>query len=568
MKIPAVELLEKPKAVSYLRVSTKEQAERDGDPEGYSIPAQREANMRKAESIGAEIVAEFVDRGESARSADRPELKRMLKFVRSEPISYCIVHKVDRLARNRADDVEINLALETSNVRLVSSIENIDGTPSGMLLHGIMSSIAEFYSRNLANEVLKGMSQKARTGGTPGKAPIGYRNAGITNAEGREVRTVLVDEPRADLIRWAFTAYATGDWTLRRLARELAERGLASAPTPSRPAKVINETQLHKVLTNPYYNGTVRFQGVSFPGRHDPLVEEAVWQRVQDVLASHVVGEKVREYPHYLKSSVFCGECDSRLIVQHTTNRHGTLYEYFICSGRASKRTECLASAVPIALIENKVLGLYERLALAPDLSAQLKVHLMHELDESLADARRVKADLLREQTRLKDRSRKLLDGHLAGIIPQELYGEEQSDITRRMATLVERLSALDADNETVVSNLEFAIALVDNCYEAYRRASDSLRRNFNQAFFSKIYVDQNDELRGDLAEPFKMIVNRAQHLSGAKAEDTEEPSAAMDWAEGSSQILLVPLEGLEPPTLSLGRNCSSIELQRLTGPW
>ena len=53
-----------PLAMSYLRVSTKEQAERDGDPEGYSIPAQREANRRKADSLGAEIVAEFVDRGE------------------------------------------------------------------------------------------------------------------------------------------------------------------------------------------------------------------------------------------------------------------------------------------------------------------------------------------------------------------------------------------------------------------------------------------------------------------------------------------------------------------------
>lgn len=63
-------------AVSYLRVSTKEQAERDGDPEGYSIPAQREANRRKALELGANIVAEFIDRGESARSADRPELDR------------------------------------------------------------------------------------------------------------------------------------------------------------------------------------------------------------------------------------------------------------------------------------------------------------------------------------------------------------------------------------------------------------------------------------------------------------------------------------------------------------
>jgi site-specific DNA recombinase len=134
-------------AVSYLRVSTKEQAAGGGQYEGFSIPAQRLANQRKASGMGAVIVAEFIDAGESARKADRPQLQAMLEYVREHPISFCIVHKVDRLARNRVDDVEINVALTRAGVKLVSASENIDETPSGMLLHGIMSTIAEFYSR-------------------------------------------------------------------------------------------------------------------------------------------------------------------------------------------------------------------------------------------------------------------------------------------------------------------------------------------------------------------------------------------------------------------------------------
>jgi len=98
-------------AVTYLRVSTAEQAQKGGENEGYSIPAQREANLRKAEALDAVVVAEFVDAGESARKADRPALQQMLRHVRQHPVTYCIVHKVDRLARNRADDVAIQLAL-------------------------------------------------------------------------------------------------------------------------------------------------------------------------------------------------------------------------------------------------------------------------------------------------------------------------------------------------------------------------------------------------------------------------------------------------------------------------
>src|SRR5262249_53387172 len=105
-------------AVIYLRVSTKEQAQRDGDPEGYSIPAQREAWRRKAAALGAVIEAEFVDAGESAKTAHRPELQRMLAHVKDNEINYVIVHKIDRLARNRADDVEITLAIRAAGATL------------------------------------------------------------------------------------------------------------------------------------------------------------------------------------------------------------------------------------------------------------------------------------------------------------------------------------------------------------------------------------------------------------------------------------------------------------------
>jgi site-specific DNA recombinase len=147
----------------------------------FSIPAQREANKKKAALLGALVVKEFVDRGASARSADRPELQHMLEYIEENKnrIDYVIVHKIDRLARNRGDDIDITRSLQRASVKLVSTTESIDESPSGMLLHGIMSSIAEFYSRNLSNEVIKGLSQKAKNGGTNYHAPLGYKNIRI-----------------------------------------------------------------------------------------------------------------------------------------------------------------------------------------------------------------------------------------------------------------------------------------------------------------------------------------------------------------------------------------------------
>src|SRR5699024_12195865 len=118
----------------------------------------------------------------------------------------------------------------------VAGTENLDETPSGMLLHRIMSTIAEFYSRNQPTEVTKGMTQKAIGGGTLGKAPTGYLNVRTRDGMGREVRTVELDPERAPLIEWAFKAYASGNWTVSQLHDELTSRGLVRVPTPKRPA--------------------------------------------------------------------------------------------------------------------------------------------------------------------------------------------------------------------------------------------------------------------------------------------------------------------------------------------
>ncbi|MGH3631369.1 MAG: recombinase family protein, partial [Sciscionella sp.] len=202
-----------PVAFIYLRVSTKEQARTGGGTEGYSIPAQREACRAKAEQLGAVIHEEYLDAGESARSAQRDDLQRMLRDVKHDRPDYVIVHKIDRLARNREDDIAINLMLKKYDVRLVSCTENIDDTPSGRLLYGLMAEIAQFYSGNLALEVMKGLLRKAEEGGTPFRAPLGYLNAHET-INGVIAATITLDPERVELVRWCLEQYATGDWTV------------------------------------------------------------------------------------------------------------------------------------------------------------------------------------------------------------------------------------------------------------------------------------------------------------------------------------------------------------------
>jgi site-specific DNA recombinase len=204
------------RAALYVRVSSTGQLGRDGDEDGYSIPAQVNACKSKAADLGATIAQVYMERAESARSDARPVLQQMLAELPSLGVQYLIVHKVDRLARNRLDDATLYQRLVGMGVTLVSAAENIDATPAGRLMHGMLATFAEYYSNNLATEIKKGLIQKHQSGGTPFKPPLGYRSKReLVGAQ--DIRSVELDPERAPLVQLAFDLYATGEWPLHRL---------------------------------------------------------------------------------------------------------------------------------------------------------------------------------------------------------------------------------------------------------------------------------------------------------------------------------------------------------------
>ena len=385
--------------------------------------------------------------------------------------------------------MEINRAFEEAGVRLVSTSENIDQTPGGMLLHGIMSSIAEFYSRNLANEVIKGMGEKARNGGTLGKAPLGYINVRARDENGREVRTVELDQQRAPLLRLAFTEYATGNWTVRQLADHLNTLGLSIPPTPRRPAKPITATRLHEILRHPYYKGIVTFQGVEYAGKHEPLVDSQTWQTVQTILASRRYGERQRIHNHFLKSTVVCGQCGARLSVQNAKNSKGTIYPYFVCARRC-RLHDCAFTAVLIDVVEDRMSDLYRAIELSAEDRTQIERYLHDELAQIEGDKAKAVRSLTTRRTNIEDRRRRLLHAHYEGAVPLDLLKEEQAKLSTELNQIERQLAAYQADAAEVRQHLTQALDLLEDCHRLYTAALAHLKKLLNQVFFDRVLVN------------------------------------------------------------------------------
>jgi len=174
---------DKIKCCIYARVSTEEQAERD-----LSIPFQIERCRYHAQGLGWEIVKEYIDAGESARTDKRHEFQKMIAAARAKEFDVILVHKFDRFARNDYDFVVYEKELEDLGITLESVSEPGDAsTPAGYIGRRMMQIISTWYSKNLAVEARKGMKEKVEKGGWPKMAPTGYLNVHEKNSAWVEV---------------------------------------------------------------------------------------------------------------------------------------------------------------------------------------------------------------------------------------------------------------------------------------------------------------------------------------------------------------------------------------------
>jgi hypothetical protein len=357
-----------------------------------------------------------------------------------------------------------------------------------------------------------------------------YINVRKVDEQGREYRTVELDGERAAFIRQAFALYSTGEWTVNDLAEHLALRGFTTRETPNIPSKPIDKRALNSILTNQYYTGKIRFQGAYLSGKHEPLVDTETWQKVQDILASHICGERTRQHPHFLKSTVYCGSCGERLLIQYAKSGSGIRYPYFSCAGRHGKRNDCKQKSVLIEEVERQVEALYSAISFAPEFRAELESWLMAEIQKTADEFAAQRQELEREKDKCERKQRKLLEAHYADAIPLTLFKQEQDQLAAAIAAIDRQLTVHDTQFGETKQKLNKALAILENCSEMYATAPEHIKRAFNQALFEKILVCADDggscEVRPEFAEPYGLVFGQKNPAEAAGASEAGEAEA------------------------------------------
>ncbi len=552
-------------AVTYLRVSTTRQMDTgaDVDAEGNSIATQREACNTKAAKLGAVVQQEFVEPGASAQTiSKRPVFKQMLTYLEEHPeVGIVVIYVRSRAFRNLSDAVITKRRLEEMGVKLVSSKEDFGEGIMADAMEAVTDIINEVQVRMNGEDIKTKMRHKAERGGTNGRARVGYLNVRIEQ-DGHQINSIGLDPERAPLVKQAFELYATGDYSLQRLQETMADLGLTTRPTRSRPAGALSMSQVHRMLQDPYYVGLVPYKGETFPGRHEAIITSELFERVQKVVEDRSKpGIRDRVLYHYLKGLLFCSRChqrgrESRLIYTEA-NGNGGVYEYFKC--RARFNGECDLPYLPAEDVEWKVADHYGTLRLDPAFLTTLR----ETIEEGLADAqehtRELHASYTAQLAKLDKQEERLLDLAADGTMPQERIRTRLRDIHLKRAAANEGLTETDEKLELGARHIRRYTDLLEDPAEIYGRASDEARRDLNAGTFERIFVDESG-IAGDIKTAIVADLHTASEaLNGPERKRLPDVSAGESLSTEASLLAdllrggwnrgaLVREGGLEPP--------------------
>ena len=464
------------KAVIYCRVSSKEQVD------GTSLESQEIACRDYAARNRIEIAKVFVERGESAKFADRTQLLELLAFCRERgnAVDCLLVWKVDRLARNVGDHFSIKASLLKQNIRVVSVTEPIDTKPEGKLLETILAGFAQFDNDVRAARTVQGLRRKIQEGLFPFRAPLGYRTATRGQKKTEPDRPEL---PAFRILQRAWTDFASGEYTKADILRRITKQGLRT-----QAGKPVPKQTLGNIFADPFYMGILRdpWSGEEFPGRHLAMVSRATFSKVQAILggSGHAVPHKSLRPEFPLRAFVRCAECESHLTAAFSRGRSDR-YPYYRCFNRTcgshvhyprqrvhSEFYSFLNEASPNALSFDRLKQTVARIA------------------ETWADSSRILAEKRTlELTRIKDQQQQLIRMKMDQLITDEEFVSQRAALQSRLGELEAQEIGHGGESDEMLGNIDRICLPLEDLGAAWQSLPVELQRRFQMIALPAGYV-------------------------------------------------------------------------------
>lgn len=297
-------------AAIYLRVSTDEQA----DPTKTSLSQQRERCLAYCQSQGWEIFEVYEDAGVSGTLEFRPAMQQLMKDAEEKRFSHVVFLKIDRLARNLRNLLNLAHQLKSWGVGLVSVEEHFDtGSAQGKLFFDLLGAFAEFEAAQINERMSNGRKGAVVKKGKylASTVPFGY----VKTADGK-----LKPHPEQAKVVKKMFQWARQGLGVKAIVTKLTEQGVE--PPNQKSSWGWHFSTVYKILTAPRYIGKSTYGGL--PMSCPPLVDEDTFNVVQATLKKHKRDSPRNTKQLYLlQHLIWCGHCGSRYMAKSTWNKQG-----------------------------------------------------------------------------------------------------------------------------------------------------------------------------------------------------------------------------------------------------
>ena len=325
-------------AVIYARYSSDNQREE-------SIEGQIRECTAYAEKNGITVIKHYIDRALSAKTDNRPDFQQMIKDSEKRLFDIVLVWKLDRFARNRYDSAHYEYLLERNHVKLVSATEPISDSPAGIMVKSMLTGMAEYYSAELSEKVVRGMTENVLKGKyNGGTIPIGFKVD--------EEKFFQIDPLKAPFVVEAFQRYNDGA-TMKELMNWLNDSGV----TTNRNQK-FTYNSVQTLLTNKRYIGENHFKDIVMPDSIPAIVDKDLFEEVQLKIKknSRAPARHKAEDDYLLTTKLFCGMCGAMMFGECGTGRNKVVHHYYKCA-TAKRFKTCKKKTVRKEWLEDLVIA-------------------------------------------------------------------------------------------------------------------------------------------------------------------------------------------------------------------
>jgi len=379
------------------------------DRQILSIDSQVKELRDLANSQGIRVKHVFSE-SRSAKSPGRPVFSDLLDSLGAGKVSGLICWKLDRLARNPIDGAALIWAMEEGRLKeIVTPGRTFLNTGNDKFWMQLEFGMAKKYVDDLSDNVKRGNRAKLERGWLPGPAPIGYLND-------RNSKTIVPDPARFRLVRRIWDLILDGRRAPQILETANDKWALRTPPLGRHGGTKLSRSSLYRILSNPFYYGLIARNQDTYPGAHKPMISQAEFMRVQEILGRpNRQPLPKREFTY--TGLITCGACNLSVTAERKTNPYGSRYVYYHCTHRRP-RARCQQPSIRVEALERQITSELHRLRLRESIEAWLLDHIEGQVrdrgrstDQEIENLKQALARIGHRLTTLTDLR---LDGHIS----------------------------------------------------------------------------------------------------------------------------------------------------------